>query len=127
LYSKYKIGQWYVDSGCSKHMTGTLNKILILKKEKKGKVTFGDDVSAKILGKGTVSLGNDRTKVENVLLVENFKPNLLSVSQTCDEGQILIFYSKNCEIRKEDSGKLVATAIRTPSDVYILNIEKEEK
>jgi hypothetical protein len=127
LYAKDKISQWYVDSGCSKHMTGDQNKFLSLKKENKGKVTFGDDVSAKILGKGTISLGNDKTKEENVLLVENLKPNLLSVSQTCDQGHILIFYSKKCEIRKEDSGKLVATATRTPSDVYILNTKKEEK
>jgi hypothetical protein len=67
LYAKYKISQWYVDSGCSKHMTRDQNKFLILRKEKKGKVIFGDDVSAKILGKRKVSLGNDITKVENVI------------------------------------------------------------
>jgi hypothetical protein len=43
-------------------MIGHQNKFLSLKKEKKGKATFGDDVSAKILGKGTVGLGNYRTK-----------------------------------------------------------------
>jgi hypothetical protein len=37
-------------------------------------------VSVNILGKGTVSLGNNKTKEENVLLVETFKPNILSVS-----------------------------------------------
>jgi hypothetical protein len=61
-----------------------------------------------------------------VLLVENLKPNL-SVIQTFDQGHILIFDSQKCEIRKEGSGKLVAIAPRTPSDVYILNIEEEEK
>jgi hypothetical protein len=49
-------------------MTWDQNKFLSLKKEK-GKVTFGDDVSTKILGKGTFSSGNDRTKAKNVLLV----------------------------------------------------------
>jgi hypothetical protein len=62
-----------------------------------------------------------------VLLVENMKPNLLSVIQTCDQGHILIFDSQKCEIRKEGLGKLVVIAPRTPSDVYILNIEEEEK
>jgi hypothetical protein len=37
-------------------------------------------MSAKILGKGTVSLGNNKTKEKDVLLVEHIKPNLLSVS-----------------------------------------------
>jgi hypothetical protein len=71
-------------------MTGDQDKFLSLKRKEKERVTFGDDVSAKILGKGTISLGNNRDKVENVLLVENLKPNLLSMSQTCDQGQIYL-------------------------------------
>ena len=59
---------WYVDSGCSKHVTGNKDKFLSLKKQK-GKVTFGDDASGNIIGKGTVNLGKDKAK--NVLLVEN--------------------------------------------------------
>jgi hypothetical protein len=74
-------------------MTGHQKKFLKLMKKEKGKVTFGDNVSAKILGKDTVSIGNNKTKVENVLLVENVKPNILSVSQTCDQGHILTFDS----------------------------------
>jgi len=126
LYSKDKMSQWYVDNGCSNHMTRDQDKFLSLKRKEKWRVTFGDNVSAKILGKGTVSLGNNRTKAKNVLLVENLKPNLLSVSQTCDQGHILIFDSQKCEIRKEDSGKLVVVAQRTSRDLYILNTEEEE-
>jgi hypothetical protein len=54
-------------------------------------------------------------------------PNLFSLSQTCDQGHILMSDSKKCDIRKEDSRKLVVVAQRTPSNVYILNIEDEEK
>ena len=67
----------------------------------------------------------DKMKAENVLPVENLKPNLLSVSQTYDQGHICIFDSKKCEIKRKDSRKLVGTAVRTPSNVYIL--ENEEK
>ena len=107
-------------------MTGDQRKFLKLKKKGKGKVTFGDNMSAKILGKGTVSLGNNKTKEEDVLLVENIKPNLLSVSQTCDQGHKLTFDSKKCEIRKNDIGKLVAVAPRTSSNVYILDVDEGE-
>jgi hypothetical protein len=103
LYAKIKIIQWYVDSGCSNHMTGYQDKFLRLKRKEKGRVTFGYDVSSKILGKGRVSLENNRSKAENVLLVENWKPKLFSVSHTCDQGHILIFDSQKCEIRKEGS------------------------
>jgi hypothetical protein len=114
---------WYVDSGCSKHMTGNKNKFLDLKKQK-GKVTFGDNASSNILGKGTVSLGRD--KARNVLLVDKLKPILLSVSQTCDQGHFCIFESQKCEIRREDTRKLVGTAPRTPENVYILNAKLKE-
>jgi hypothetical protein len=93
LYSKNKGCQWYIDNVCSKHMNGDQIKFLKLTKKEKGKVTLGDNVSTKILGKGIVSLGNKRTKLENVLLVENIKPNLLCVSQKCDHGHILTFDS----------------------------------
>ena len=72
-------------------------------------------------------LGNKKNKAKNVLLVENLKPNLLSVIQICDQGHILVFYSQKCEIRKEGSGKLVAIASRTSSNVYILDIKEEEE
>ena len=64
-------------------------------------------------------------KENNVLLVENLKPNLLSVSQTCDLQHICIFDSKKCEIRKIDLGKLDGTAVRTSSNVYILENEEQ--
>ena len=105
-------------------MTGKKNKFKSLKKQK-GKVTFGDNASGNILGKGIVSLG--KAKAKNVLLVENIKPSLLSVSQTCDQGHIYIFDSQKCEIRKEDLGKTVGIAPRTSQNVYILNTKLNEK
>ena len=103
LYAKDKQSQWYVDSGCSKHMIGDPNKFISFEMKQKGKVTFGYDVSAKIIGKGTMTLGNNKTKAKDVLLVEDIKPNLLSVSQTCDQGNIFIFDYDKCEIWKNDT------------------------
>ena len=80
-------------------MIGDKDKFLNLKKQK-GKVTFGDNASRNILGKGTVNLGKDKAK--NVLLAENLKPSLLCVSQTCDQGHICIFDFQKCEIRRKD-------------------------
>ena len=48
---------WCVDSGCSRHMTGNKNTFQMLQ-EKARTVTFDNDNSSKILGKGTMSLGN---------------------------------------------------------------------
>ena len=66
-------------------------------------ITFDNDNSSKILGKGTVTLGNKDAVAKNVLLIENMKNNMLSVSQMCDQGHILTFTSKDCKIQREDS------------------------
>ena len=39
-------------------MEGDPSKFINLKWDQKGKVTFGDNLSSKIIGKGTVALGN---------------------------------------------------------------------
>ena len=112
---------WHIDSGSSKHITSCPTMFIKLK-DNKGRVTFGNDKPSKIIGKGTVII-NSKIKAENVLLVENLKLNLLSLSQTCDQGHICIFYSKKCEIGKNDLGRIVCTAVRNSNNVYILENE----
>jgi hypothetical protein len=84
-------------------MTSDKYRFLTLIKERDGSVSFGNDDSAKIIGKGTIRIGNKNTKAENVLLVEDMKHNLLSVIQMCDQGHKITFNSQKCEIRKEGS------------------------
>ena len=54
LQAKQKKDGWYVDSGCSKNMTGDRDKFLTLRKEKNGSVSFGNDNLTKIIGEGIV-------------------------------------------------------------------------
>jgi hypothetical protein len=79
-------------------MKSDKDRFLTLKKERDGLVSFGNDNSTIIIGKGTV-------KIE---------------IQMCHQGHILMFHSKKCEVRKEKSGKLVSTTIRTPRNIYVL-------
>jgi hypothetical protein len=97
LQDKQKKHDWYVESGCSKHMIGDRDKFLTLQKERDRSVSFGNDDSAKIIGKGTVRIGNKNEKAENVLLVEDMKHNLLSVSQMCDQGHKVTFEEKKVQ------------------------------
>ena len=50
-------------------MTSDRDKFLTLRKERDGSVSFENDDSSKIIGKGTVWIGNKNEKAENVLLV----------------------------------------------------------
>jgi hypothetical protein len=86
LQDKQKKRGWYVDNGCSKHMTGDRDMFLTLRKERDGSISFGNDDSTKIIGKGIVRIGNKNTKEENVLLVEDMKHNLLSITQPMYNG-----------------------------------------
>ncbi|XP_068487095.1 uncharacterized protein [Phaseolus vulgaris] len=45
-----KRNQWYLDNGCSKHMTGDLTKFINLKLKAEGHVTYGDNNRGRILG-----------------------------------------------------------------------------
>jgi hypothetical protein len=108
-------------------MTGYKDKFLTLRKERDGSVSFINDDSTKIIANGTVKIGNKNTKEENVLLVEYMKHNLPCVSQMCDQGHIVTFDSQKCEIRKEGSGKLIATTPRTSRNIYVLSEIGNEK
>jgi hypothetical protein len=126
LSAQRKMNPWYIDSGCSKHMTGDKGKFLSLSERKSGSVTFGNDAPGKIKGKGMVSLSNGKGKAQDVLLVDGLKHNLLSVSQMCDRGCKVLFMSKDCKINSINSGQVVGKGIRTENNVYVLKENREE-
>jgi hypothetical protein len=127
LQAQHRKRGWYVDSGCSKHMTGDKDRFLTLSKERDGLVSFGNDNSTTIIGRGTVKIVSKDSKEETVLLVEDMKHNLLSEIQMCDQGHKLVCDTHKCEIRKEYSGRVVAKAMRTSNNIYILSEIGKEK
>ena len=91
---------WYLDSGCSRHMTG--NKVLFktLFEGKIGTVTFGDGSKSVIRGIGTVDIPG-LLVFEDVWYVDGLKANLLNISQICDNGLNVLFTKYECEILDE--------------------------
>ena len=57
LQSKKKKHIWYIDSGCSKHMTGDRDSFLTLRKERNGSVSFEMIIQPKSLDKEQSELG----------------------------------------------------------------------
>ncbi|XP_059650740.1 uncharacterized protein LOC132296571 [Cornus florida] len=95
VYTAFKASnsydKWYVDSGCTRHITGDGSKFVSLKNFDGGNVIFGENQKAKITGIGTVSKTEELLEIKEVLLVEGLKHNLLSVSQLCDNGKNVYF------------------------------------
>jgi hypothetical protein len=86
-------------------MTGDKDRFMTINKEIDGSISFGNDNSSKIIGRGTVKLRSKDGMEEYVLLVKDMKHNLLSIIQMCDQGNRLLFDSRKCDIRKVESGK----------------------
>ena len=47
---------WFLDSGCSNHMTGNIEMFANLDEEVKSEVTTGTDTKISVKGKGRVSI-----------------------------------------------------------------------
>ena len=89
--------KWYLNSGCSRHMTGNKEQFYKLDVKDWGHVTFEDNAKGKIVGIGEI--GNPQSlSIHHVLFIDGLKYNLLSISQLCDMGNKVTFYTKNCFI-----------------------------
>ena len=96
---------WYLDSGCSRHMTGDLSLFKVFESKKGGNVTFGDGSKSQIKGKGIISLPR-LLDIANVLYVKGLKVNLLSISQICDQDFMVLFSKGKCLVMDESRKKL---------------------
>jgi len=120
LQKSNKRNQWYLDSGCSKHMTGDLSKFTSLKLKAEGHVTYGDNNRGRILGRGIVGTGSS-TIIENVLYVKGLRHSLLSIIQQCDKGYKVNFKSNGYTISHGSSGKVLFTGKRV-NNIYLWDI-----
>ncbi|GJW80392.1 hypothetical protein Tco_0144367 [Tanacetum coccineum] len=68
---------WYLDSGCSRHMTGDRARLINFVEKFIGTVRFGNDEYAAIVGYGDYKLGD--TIISRVYYVEGLKAQLFSV------------------------------------------------
>nr|GEU88663.1 ribonuclease H-like domain-containing protein [Tanacetum cinerariifolium] len=94
---KVQEDQGYVDSRCTRHMTGNMSYLLDFKEFNKGYVTFrGGANSGRITGKGTIKTNN--LDFEDVYFVKELKFNLFSVSQMCDRKNNVLFTDTECLI-----------------------------
>ncbi|XP_070026027.1 uncharacterized protein [Nicotiana sylvestris] len=100
--------QWYMDSGCSKHMIGSTNDFLSLKALQGGSVFFRNGKKGYILGVRRIGKSLSHS-IENVYYVNGLN-NLLSVSQICDKGNKVEFVSNICTVTNLVTGEVVLVA-----------------
>ncbi|XP_070055099.1 uncharacterized protein [Nicotiana tomentosiformis] len=109
---------WYMDSGCSKHITRSKDQFLSLEDVKGGNVSFGNGKKGEIIGVGKVGK-DDSHSIENVYLIDDLKYSLISVSQLCDRGNLLAFTSTKYFVINLVSDKIVLQGKREHDDEVI--------
>nr|GEX49613.1 hypothetical protein [Tanacetum cinerariifolium] len=88
---------WYLDSGCSKHMTGHRDKLINFVSKFIRIVRFENDHFAAIMGYRDLQMGN--ILILRVYYVEGLGHNLFSVGQFCDSDLEVAFRKHTCFVR----------------------------
>nr|GEX84412.1 integrase, catalytic region, zinc finger, CCHC-type, peptidase aspartic, catalytic [Tanacetum cinerariifolium] len=97
---------WYLDSGCSKHMTGNRSQLMNFVNIFLGTIRFGNDQIARIMGYGDYQLGN--VIISRIYYVEGLGHNLFSVGQFCDADLEVAFQKNTCFIRDLEGVDLIS-------------------
>ncbi|GKD62569.1 retrovirus-related pol polyprotein from transposon TNT 1-94, partial [Tanacetum coccineum] len=119
--SKPKVVQivlWYLDSGCSKHMTGDRSQLENFIHKFLNTVKFDNDQVAKIMGYGDYQIGN--VIIFKVYYVEGLGHNLFSVGQFCDSDLEVAFRKHTCFVRNLEGVDLLSGSRGT--NLYSLSI-----
>src|SRR3954470_18962107 len=105
-------------------MTGKINMLSSPQHKDGGLVTFGDNNQCKVIAISNVGQGKNPL-IENVLLVDGLKHNLLSISQLCDKGYKVLFDKNACRLYDSDMTNIIAKDYRK-SNIYMINISLRE-
>ncbi len=117
--------KWFIDSGCSNHMTYNKSLFESYTAGHPASVDFGNNNSAEVAGTGNVKIDicvngkQVKCVLQNVLHVPELGYQLLSVPTFDKSGFNTSFYSRRCQITK--GSQLLATATMK-GNLYELDI-----
>ncbi|GJY67445.1 retrovirus-related pol polyprotein from transposon TNT 1-94 [Tanacetum coccineum] len=108
----------YLDSDCSKHMTGDRSQLTNFVHKFIGTVKFDNDQIAKIMGYGDYQIRN--VIISRVYYVKGLGHNLFSVGQFCDSNLEVAFRKHTCFVRNLEGTDLLPGSRET--NLYTLSI-----
>nr|GEY29381.1 retrovirus-related Pol polyprotein from transposon TNT 1-94 [Tanacetum cinerariifolium] len=114
---------WYLDSSCSKHMTGDRSRLLNFVKKFIGTVRFENDHFGAIMGYGDYVVGE--SVISRVYYVEGLGHNLFFVGQFCDSDPKVAFRKHSCYVRDTDGVDLIKGS--RGSNLYTILVENMMK
>ncbi|KAI3493456.1 hypothetical protein L1887_41848 [Cichorium endivia] len=114
--------KWYMDSGCSRHMTGRREYLRDFRTlDDAGNVRFGNNDTCPIRGYGKIT--NGQFTINRVAFGEGLKHNLVSISQlVVGTGNAVTFNNQGSTITKEATQEVLLKSERKGS-MFPLNLK----
>ena len=122
---------WFLDSGCSNHMTRNIALFSALDKNVKSEVTLGTDSKVSVMGKGEIKIlskQGERKTITDVYYVPGMRCNLLSIGQLVHKGYNVFFKNDVCTIMDiAPSKRCIAEVKMTRNRMFPLRIRADLK
>lgn len=100
---------WYLDSGCSNHMSGDKKLFATLDETFIEKVKLGDNSSLCVKGRGNINIEVNGVKlcIFGVFYVLELKSNLISLGQLQEKGLAILIQKNVCQIHHHEKGLII--------------------
>ncbi|XP_024965761.1 uncharacterized protein LOC112505959 [Cynara cardunculus var. scolymus] len=117
---------WYLDNGCSNHMTRNKELFLNLEESERNDVRSCDDKKLSVCGCGEIfiKLRDKDKRISNVFYVPGRKHNFLSVGLLILKGYRLLFRNEYCEITNFNNS-LIGKAYMTHNKMFPIKFNDE--
>jgi len=111
--------RWYLDRGCSRHMTWDINNSVTLSGIMKVAPSPSEMIQ-RVNDIGNIKIGSSLL-IEDVVLVNGLKYNLLSISQLCDKGLRVIFDDSTYDVLDKKINTCVLSDFHE-NNIYLIDI-----
>nr|DAD19456.1 TPA_asm: hypothetical protein HUJ06_020919 [Nelumbo nucifera] len=117
---------WFLDSGCSNHMTGDRQWFLHLDESFRQVVKLDNNTKMAVMGKGSIKLRVNGTSqvITKVFYCPELKNNLLSIGQLQERNLAILIQHGECKIYHHERGLIMQTQMSV-NRMFILLAEIE--
>lgn len=110
-----KEGVWFLDSGCSNHMSGNKEWFVQLDESFRHLVKLGNNSKLEVIGKGNIILefGGSTQTVSDVFFIPELCNNLLSIGKLQDRDITIIIKHGVCKLYHPNRGCIMESMMTT--------------
>ncbi|KAJ4820740.1 polyprotein [Rhynchospora pubera] len=115
---------WFLDSGCSNHMSGLKHLFEELDESYKKSVRLGNNKEIQVegIGKVAVQTASGTRVLDNVYFIPQLSQNLLSIGQMMNSGYAIKFEGNTCKIEESGTKNVVAIIQKTHNNLFPLKM-----